>query len=209
MKRILALVLSSLLLLSLVACDFDYQGKIVGTWICRKLDTNETKESLMDAIDLYDEEKALVTGPLYTAKVVCFKDDGSYYFTEDPDGVKQYVRDFYKQMFAQMYAGRASLVTTSAEYGTDLSQLTEEEFYKFYADLYSYASFEALLNGLAENVYDYDNFEPYERGTYTVGSKKINFDATTDADDGVAEYKVDGDKLTITYSDGSETYTKK
>ena len=32
---------------------------------------------------------------------------------------------------------------------------------------------------------------------------------TSDEDDGVAEYKVDGDTLTITYSDGSETYTKK
>lgn len=209
MKRIFALVFSALLLLSLVACDFDYQGKIVGTWVCRKQDAAETKESLLDAIDLYDEEKALITAPLYTAKVVCFNEDGSYYFTEDPAAVKAYVRDFYEQMFQQLYNGRANLANTYAEYGTDLSQLGEDEFYQFYAELYTYATFEELLDGLAENVYDYDNFEPYERGTYTVGSKKINFDATSDEDDGVAEYKVDGDTLTITYSDGSETYTKK
>ncbi len=210
MKRILALLLSAVLLLSLAACDFDfdYKGKIVGTWVCRKLESADNKESLLDAIDLYDEEKALVTAPLYTAKTVTFNEDGSYSFSEDVDGVKAYVRDFYEQMFTQLYEGRAALANTYAEYGEDLSQKTEDEFYQFYADLYSYDSYEQLLDGLAENVYDYDNFEPFEQGTFTVGSKKIDFDATTDEDDGVAEYSVKDGELTITYSDGTEVYTK-
>ena len=209
MKRIFAIILSALLLLSLAACNVDYKAQIVGTWVCNKLDSDETKAGLLEYIELYDEEIALVTANLYTTKQVTFNEDGTYFFTEDPDGVKEHVRDFYDQVFTQLYNGRASLVDTSAEYGTDLSQLTEEAFFQFYAELYSYTSYEELLDGLSEKVYDYDSFGKSEEGSFTVGSKKIDFDAITDEDDGVAEYKVEDNKLVITYSNGAETYTKK
>lgn len=203
MKKLISLLLVSMLVLSLVACDMDYAGKLVGTWSCRKLEASETKDSIMDSLELYDEEKALVSTSLYTVKHLVFGEDGTYYFIEDAESVKQCVRDFFAGMFADLYEGRASLASC---YEVDVSQLTEEEFYAFYSEMYGYSTKEEMLDGLAEAIYDYDNFEKLDEGTYKATSKVISFDAINDADDGATEYKLEDDRLNITYSDGSEIY---
>lgn len=206
MKRMLALLLATLLVLSLTACDLDFKGKIVGSWTCRIEDTEENRNALMETIELYEEEIALVNTPLYTEKTLTFNEDGTYTFSEEAEGVKKYVRTFYKDLFEDLYQGRDTIATLYE--GADLSQLTEEEFYQFYAELYTYETFDKLLDALSESVYDYDSFEPYETGTFTVGSDKIVFDADGDEGDGSVEYSVSDDTLTIEYSDSTERYTK-
>ena len=211
MKRIFALLLAAMLLLSLAACDmdFDYQGKIVGTWIIREEDSDENRDYIFQFLELYDDEIAQVDATLYTAKALTFNEDGTYSMIEDVDTLKVYVREFLDELFADLYAGRAQLAGTYAAEGVDLSQLTEEEFYLFYTALYSYDSYDQLLDDLTEAIYDYDTIQPYETGTYTVGSKKIDFDADEDEYDGFAEYSVSGNKLTVKFENGTEVYTRK
>lgn len=208
MKRIISVLLVALMLLSLAACDFDYAGKLVGTWECQVEESDEQKAALMEQIELYEEEIALVDSTLYTVKTLTFTEDGTYEFNEDPDGVKMYVRQFFKDVFKDMYEGRAGLASLTDDYGVDLSQLSEDEFYAFYAELYGYATLDEMLDGFATEIYDYDSFESNDHGTFTATSKYIDFDATDDELDGSVTYKLTDSTLTITYSDDTEIYTK-
>lgn len=204
MKKIIACVVAVLLVASLAACNVDYSEALVGTWVCRVVDTDENKNVLMENMELYEEEIALVDTTLYTAKTVTFNADMTYSFSEDVQGVKDYLKEFYEGMFQDLYEGRLSL---SKCYEVDISLLPEEEFYQFYADLYMAEDYDALITKLVDNTYDYENFKITEQGSYKVSSKMISFDAEGTENDGNVTYSVKDGKLTIEYSDATEVYS--
>ena len=208
MKRIFASLLALALVFVLFGCDFDYAGKLTGTWVCRSRESDEQIAEIVESIDLYEEEIALIDTPLYTAVTATFTEDGTYALAEDETLSKQYIREFFDGMFTDLYEGRANLANTYADYGVDLSQLSEEEFYLFYAELYSSETYEALLDNLSENLYTDEAFEPYDEGTFKATSKIISFDAIDDELDGAAEYELEDDRLSIKFTNGTMVFYK-
>jgi hypothetical protein len=205
MKKLIAMLLCCLLIGSLAACEtVDYVAQVEGTWICA-VEQPKQKLELMKNMELFEEEVALVEAKLFTAKTVTFNSDKTYYFAEDPDRVKAHLRNFYSDLFDDLYEGRATLAEC---YDTDISQLSKEEFYQFYAELYGAESYEALIPQLAENTYDYDTFGKIEEGTYGIGSKGITVDTEGTEDDGTIKYTLEDGVLTLVYSDSTEVYTR-
>ena len=111
-------------------------------------------------------------------------------------------------MLADLYAGRDTLVEVYSSQGVDVSTLSEEEFYAFYAALYEEEDLDSLLDVFVENTYDFESIEAFETGTYTITAKKIMLDTEGTENDGTVEYTVEGDKLTLVYNDGTENYTR-
>ena len=181
---------------------------LVGTWQMIAQDSPEEADYLMDYMALYDEEKELVDpNSLNYTMVVSFTADGHYSFAYDADGNKACVREFYLGVMDALYEGRATL---SEIYGTDLESMTREEFNSFYAeDVYSMDSYEALIDDLAESAYDYAKLsEPLETGTYELDGSLIVCTVTGETAAESMGYKIIGNTLTLTYSDGNEFYTR-
>lgn len=208
MKKLVAILLAALMLLSLAGCDMDYAGKLTGTWQVRLEDDDEVRDLVMEFIELYEEEIAVVDSALYTSKSITFGEDGSYTIAEDPELVEEYTAEFYKNVFTDLYEGRAGLADLTEDYGVDLTQLSEEEFYAFYAGLYEYESIDELAEAAAKELVSNYDFSGVEEGTFTASALFIEFDATEDEMDGKTKYSISGDELTIHYSDGTEVYTK-
>lgn len=206
MKKLISLILVLILVTSLCACEkLDHSANIRGTWKMDYLEDDELRDDLLTAIELYDEEIALVTARLHGIKVVTFNADKTYTFSEPVEDNKACVREFYDNVFSYLYGGRSEL---KGLYEQDISAMGHDDFMQFYAELYGTENYEALLDKLSENAFDWSKFGVTEKGTYTVSSESIKVDSEDDEFDGSISYTVEGDTLTLTYADGTERYTK-
>lgn len=211
MKKITALILTIVVLAGLLCGCESTQEKmeaLSGTWYRVTEDTEEQAQILLENIDLYEEELALVDLTTLTyVKIVEFNMDNTYRFAYDVEGTKDCVRTFYNDCFAQIYEGRAVL---NEVYGEDFSMMSEEAFQQFYAELYEYADYEALIDAFVENAYDYEALaEDIESGTYNIKSNKINCTITGETEQEYLVYSIEDNVLTLTYSDAVEAYFRK
>lgn len=170
-------------------------------------DNTDGVQDLLSLIDLSQEELALTGGvELKIVKLVEFNQNRDYRFSYDAEQSKQQVRAMYADALDAIYQGRATL---TALYGDEITTVTQEEFQQLYAELYSLNSYDELLDAFADNAFDYDALsEDDETGTYTIEGKKILCTITGESKAEYLEYKLDGDTLTLTYSDMVETYTR-
>lgn len=170
-------------------------------------DNTDSVQDLLTLVDLSQEELAL-TGDveLKLVKTVEFTQNRTYRFGYDAQQSRQHVRAMYADALDALYQGRATLTSL---YGDEVATATQEEFRQFYAELYSFTSYDELLDALADNAFDYDILgEDFETGTYTVEGKKIMCTITGESEAEYLNYHLDGDTLTLTYSDMEETYTR-
>lgn len=219
--RILALCLITAMMLSsftgcglavdLLEMAFNNEAEkieqLAGTWICISQDEEEYALGLLENIEMYEEEIALVDlSVLQDAKLVEFRDDKTYRFAYSAEETKTCVRKFYESAFADLYEGRSTL---SAVYEMDFEAMNEQEFYQFYAELYSMADFDALLTAITEDAYDYAALaEDYETGTYSIDGDDIMCKITGQTQAEALGYKIEGETLTLYYLDATEVYTR-
>lgn len=170
-------------------------------------DNTDSVSDLLSLVDLSQEELALTGGvELKLVKLVEFTQNRDYRFSYDAEQSRQQVRAMYADALDAIYQGCATL---TALYGDEIATATQEEFQQFYAELYGLTSYDELLDALADNAFDYDALsEDYETGTYTIEGKKILCTITGESEAEYLEYKLDGNTLTLTYSDMVETYTR-
>lgn len=213
MKRfisLLAILLTLIMVCSaLSGCETtaDKMAALSGTWIMIEQDTVEQANVLLENIDLYEEELALADNTsLKYAWIYEFDTEGNFRQADDIEMTKQLVREFYEGVFDNLYENRASL---SALYEQDLSAMTKEEMQVFYAGLYGYDTYEALMDRFVESAYKYDEWEDYRNGYFTIKGDKLDMvDRQAGYDSYLIAYKLNGDTLTLTYSDGVEVYTR-
>ena len=206
MKKLLCVMLAVLLVVSLSGCvDSFFAKNIMGTWSYRVQESQENVDMLLENLDMYPEEIALIETPLYTVKHLEFNEDMTYRYYYEVETEKTCVREFLTAAFESIYAGRDTL---AACYEMDMSAMTKDEFFQFYAQIYSQESFEALIDTFVELAYDYESLSNTESGTYTVSLNQITMDAPGEEYDGTVGYKLEDDTLTLTYSDSTEVYTK-
>ncbi len=206
--KILSLVLVLALALTLAGCETAQQKaeKLAGRWVATMPNTTTEAQGLLESYDFYPEEIALVDlGTLTYVRYVEFDMELGYRFGFDIPGTKACVRSFLEGAFHSMYQGREAL---NDLYGMDFAPMSEEEFNAFYAELYSQATLEALLDGIAEEAYDYASLEVTEIGTFTFDGKLLM--CTIDGET-VAEgmgYKLTDGQLELEFVDGTEVYTR-
>lgn len=213
MKKAFTLTLALLILVcSLCGCSALLGGnkyeKLSGTWRATIQDSPDEARRFLEAIDAYEEE--IAAADLYSlkyVKTVTFTEGKTYYYTFDTPGTIACVREFLDGYFHDLYEVRTTL---NNAYGMDFTDMSQYDFFAFYADLYGYTYYEELLDDLSANIYHYDELEAdgNETGTYTIDGKHImcTITGTTKAEG--MEYKIDGNTLTLTYVNGTEVYTR-
>jgi len=207
MKKVMSVVLVVLMLTTMLcACENKEEkyAALAGTWQMVADDTEEQSLVLLEGIDLYEEELAVVDKT--TLKYVWiyeFDTAGNFRQADDIEATKECVREFYTGAFEDLYENRAGL---GELYGEDFASMDQAAFQQFYANLYGKDTYEALIDQFVENAYKWDEWTDYRNGTFTFDGDKLEII------DGVEEYwlgyKIEGDTLTITYNDGDEVYTK-
>lgn len=205
--RILALAMAAAMLCAMLcACENSEEkmAELSGTWMMIEQDSQEQATALLENIDLYEGEIAVVdVNSLQYAWIYEFDTEGNFRQAEDPDKAKELVREFYTGAFEDLYAHRADIDDL---YEVEMADMTEDAFYAFYAELYGYDTFEELLTRFVDSAYRYDEWTDLQSGTYSVRGGYITL--TTEEGAGKIGYKIEGDTLTLTYSDGVEVYTK-
>ena len=205
MKIILALTLALVLL---TGCGGGAAAAdLAGEWTMRVPCPQEDVTYLLDSLDLYAEERAFVDlGTMAYVLNVSFTEDGSYCFAYDVEANKACVREFYEGIMTALYDNRAEL---TGLYGEEVTAMAREEFNQFYADLYGMASYEFLMTSLVDNAYDYEALAlPIEEGTFAIVGSNLMCTPTGDAEAGSIGFELEGDTLTLSYSDGDEVYTR-
>ena len=211
MKKLLAVVLAVLLLVSLLSACSLLGGlkleEIQGRWVTKVDDTQAEAMALLERIDAYEEEIALADiDSLQYGKAVVFNGDKTYSFEYDIDLTKECVSEFYDAYFKALFAGRDTLEEV---YGEAFSDMSEEEFLQYYAEIYSCNDYEDLLYYLTKNAYDYEALEePMETGKFTLDDDDILCTIDGEYSAEAMGAKVDGYTLTLTYIDAVEVYTK-
>ncbi len=209
-KTVLFLLILAMVLLTFSGCGPTTAEKIEalsGVWTITLDNTKDAAESLLDTIDAYPEEVALADlNSLDYVQVVEFTTDKTYRFAYDAEGTQACVKAFYESFFDALYEGRSTL---NSVYEASFDDMTKEEFQQFYAEMYELASYEEMIDKMAETAYDYEELaEAWETGTYTIKGKNIMCTITGEVMPEALEYAIDGDTLTLTYSNGVEVYTK-
>lgn len=181
--------------------------KLAGTYVTVKQFDAVDVEDLLTDYDFYPEEIALADlDSLTMPKYVQFQEDKTYTISYDAEAFKDNVEALFRQTFAAMYNGRDQLCEV---YDVDLTAMSEEAFFAFYAELYSQDSFDALIYILTEDAFDYNVIAgDTETGTFTIEDDKILCTITGQTTAESMGYKLDGDSLTLTYSNDTEVYTR-
>ena len=199
---IMAMILGSFagcgLAVDLLELAFNNESKkieeLAGTWICVAQDEEEYAIGLLENIEMYEEEIALVDlSVLQDAKLVEFRSDKTYRFAYSVEETKACVYDFY----------------VSAIYEMDFEAMNEQEFYQFYAELYGMADFKSLLTAITEDAYDYAALaEDFETGTYSIDGDDIMCTMDGDVKAEALGYEIEGNTLTLYFLDVTEVYTR-
>lgn len=208
MKHIRSALALLLVVVLLCGCGAGVKMEdLTGKWEMKSQSPEDEVIYMLDALDLYAEERALVDmGSLNNVLIAEFGTDGSYSFTYDVEANKECVREFYQGVMDALYEGRATL---GSAYGIDMEPLTREEFNQFYVEVYGVASYEFLLDRFVENAYDYEALaEPVETGTFKIVGDTLMCTITGEDSAAGMGCELSGDTLKLIYTDGEEVYTR-
>lgn len=208
MKHLKLILVLTLTMAMLCGCGGSASVEdLAGEWNMTVASPEEDVTYLLDSMDLYTEERAFVDqDSLSYVLAANFSTDGSYSFTYDVEANKACVREFYEGVMAALYENRAELTSL---YGEEVTDMSREAFDQFYAEAYGMASYEVLMNNLVEYAFDYDVLgEPLEVGTFTIVGSNLMCTVEGETEVGSIGFALDGDTLTLTYSDGEEVYTR-
>jgi len=183
-------------------------AKLCGTWTMTEAEDEELTEQILTNCDFYEEEIALANlTSLNFVQLVEFKEDGTYSYVYDIEATKAEARTFFKGVFDALYENRADI---DKLYSDNLTDMSKDDFFAFYAKLYSHDTYDDLIFALADGAYTYDDMAtPWEIGTFVIEDDLImcTVDGKTEAE-GMG-YKIKDDTLTLTYTNGTEVYTRK
>lgn len=209
MKHLKLILVLTLVMAMLCGCGGSAASleELAGEWNMIVPCPQEDATYLLDAMDLYAEERTFVDlGSMNYVLAANFGADGSYSFAYDVEANKACVREFYEGIMTALFENRAEL---TGLYGEEAAAMTREEFNQFYADAYGMASYEVLMNNLVEYAYDYEALaEPLEVGTLKIVGSNLMCTIEGESEVSSIGFALDGDTLTLTYSDGEEVYTR-
>lgn len=208
--KIMALLLAAVMMLCVFAgCESegDKIAVLAGTWELNAEYPAEDTTELLESLGFIEEEIALIDlDSLSFVQTVTYTTDKQYSYGYDVDASRELADEFWTNAMAAIYEGRTSL---NEAYEVEFDDWSEADFYQLYAELFSLDSADAMMDMLVESTYAYDVMaEPFETGTYTINGNLIMCTITGESQAESLEYAIDGNQLTLTYSDAVEVYTR-
>lgn len=210
MKRKILALLLCVLLLGLTGCSLFRANlkPLYGAWTLTEYFQPETAEEILVNLDFYDSEIALADLEHFgVVKRATFHENLVYTLQYDHDATFALVRAYFDGLLTTLYEHRTEL---TGDYGEGILDLTQEEFRDHYADMFGQESYDALLDLLAEHSFDYTVLDTVsEAGTYRAGAaNEIYCRIDGEGEEESLVFTVDGDTLTLIYTDAEEVYTR-
>lgn len=210
MKKIVIIVCVLLLVLC-CGCDRvdpELIAELSGSWYTTQPDTQENAKKLLEAMEAYEEELALADlESLSYSMVVEFDQERNYSFRYDAEGTTECVEEFLRGYFSALYEGRTTLKDA---YGIDFTDLSEEEFFEFYAQMYDHENIDSLVEDFAEGVFDESVMgKDWRSGTYTIAEGRLLLTAQGEEEPEQVPYTLEGNTLTLSFADETVVCTRK
>lgn len=204
MKKYIALLLVLVLVLSLSACGLSTKD-LAHKWVMIDNYTEDGARENLEAFGFYENEVALADLTCIGAvRYLTFGSDGTYSFIYDEEETHEKLVAYYDSFITNLYNNKDKLVDDyTAEVIDELSD--EETFKEFYAYMFSCETYEALLDALADDTFDFT--DTTEQGTYKLAGKTVVLYENGGSDGATIGVALEGNTLTITYTDGTEVYT--
>ena len=208
MRKLMSILLAVLLcMLAGCGAGSEKMEALCGVWEMTYAEDTQTARGLLEAMEFYEEEIALADlNGLYNTMTVEFTNDGGYCYSYDIEMTKTSIRRFYEETVMAVYNSRSALTDL---YGYETINMTEEEFKAFYADLFSVANYEDLLDYFVDNCLDYSAITDFDKGTFRLSGSRIICTAEGSDTEEEMSYTISGDTLTLVYADGKEVYTRR
>lgn len=210
MRKWLILSLITLLTLSMfTGCvsNAEKLESITGTWSITTPAVESEVVKLLESLDAKEAEIALADQKsLHITQLVSFSGDGTYVFSYDVDAIRASVRKFFEGYFDALYAGRSTL---NDVYERDFTDTTVEEFRQFYAEFYDMASFQALIDELTAEAFDYEILaQPREVGTFTLRGSRLYCTPQGQDQADIIGFELKDGKLRLNFADAIQVYEK-
>lgn len=204
MKKYIALLLALVMVLTLTACGLSTKD-LAHKWVMMDNYTEDGARENLEAFGFYEEEIALADLTCIGAvRYLTFGTDGTYSFIYNEEETHEKLVAYYDNYITNLFNNRDKLVD---DYGADvIDELSDEETFKeFYAYMFSCETYEALLDALADDTFDFS--EANEQGTYKLTGDTVILYENGGSDGATIGVALEGNTLTITYTDGTEVYT--
>lgn len=215
MKKIVCMMMVLCMALSLCGCTDkaveQMKVDILGTWTAPSYFTTDEASKLLLDFGFYEEEYAFTDiTKMQWVDQVTFTADGKYTMEYDAAKTEAEMKAFIDGMISDIYANLDSMEEVYGVTSADFD--SEEEFKEAYAvDLYGMDSYDQFLNDMVQDIlfdyYDFNNMV-YDFGTYKVTSKGIEMTEDGDTTAYLCGAEINGNELTLTFSEGPVTYTK-
>ena len=163
------------------------------------------------ALDLTPGEIAMAdTGALGIVRELTFTEDGTCRFGCSSDATRSLARAYLDTLFTTLAANPADLAGDYNEtFGVDMSAMDEDACKAFYAEIFACADYEALLDHLADAMFDYGALSAAgEVRQFTARGGKLFFTDSDGADLGCVKFTLADDGLTLHYGTTTEDYKK-
>lgn len=207
MKKVISLALVLVLLTAaLCGCESEEERKeaLMGTWTMEVQATEKETMIRLENIDLYEEEILLVKDiPLTYVEEAEFE-YSRYRIGFAVEETKACTREFYRAMVDTLYKNRVML---NGIYQQEFDQMSEAEFKQYYANMYNQETYEDMINYFADIAFQYDNV--FDSGSYSIKGKRLQIVRDdVNEESGDLDYKIEGNTLTLSYSDSVNVYTR-
>lgn len=186
------------------------QEELLGLWEIVEYRPDESVHSLLESIDFYEEEIALIDlSSLAFQRTLILTENNRYYMGYDPEDSVQYAQVFFESVFEDLYTERKTL---EAVYDIDLASMDKDTFLDFYAEMYEADSFDILVANWIDNLFYYTDdeyaFAYLDEGTYSIDSNRLHLQSDTDSESFNVSFKLDSNYLYLSDPNTQRTYTK-
>lgn len=207
LKKIFAFCMALSLIVCLFAgCDSEQRiAAMNGPWYTVRIADAEVTQALLQQIDLYEQELALLDGvQLRYCQRADFSIEKTYSFRYDRAVSLPFFRSFFRSVFARLFEGRTAL---NALYDRDFGQMNQDAFYEFYAQIYAQEDFDALIEYLTQDA-AIPGSDALESGTFSLRGDKIRCTDAAGNTKTVGYTLLENGTLVLTYADASEEYRR-
>lgn len=174
--------------------------ELSGTWE-GELDTGLSWKDIFKSFEFYDaeieilRENGLADKKLTVIETASFTKDKKYAIDLNKEATDSFLKEHLERSFDVLYDNRGRL---RIMYNTDFSNYTKDQFRSFYVTMYAYDSYELLLQGFAESIYDGQYTS--EKGEYHIQDDLIITRAKAGMPEFSLKYRIESDVLYLTYS---------
>ena len=177
-QKIIGILIVVLMIAAVIAYAIFFsvqKSQLIGTWIRNEpYSTDEQVDMLLEQGFTMDEIDCLPT--MQMTKVISweFQKSGQYYYGYNQELSMSSMMTFYECFFENLYLNRATLCKDNSLLHDDM---TEDEFYQYYATKYGCEAYEDLIVYLAETAVDYTSsfLQLTIHGTYTASGRSQEY----------------------------------